>query len=91
MMAVHEGPGVLPGRYEGGPIRVHKGPTPQQLEHDAAKRAADVLAGRIGAAAALSAQFGANWLELRTLVGIAGDDVVEEGPSDFVTDFRRFR
>jgi hypothetical protein len=64
MMAVYEGPGALPGRYEGGPIRLHKGPTPQQLEHDAAKRAADVLAGRIGAAAALSAQSECTLLEL---------------------------
>ena len=64
MMAVHRGAGVLPGRYAGEPIRLHEGPTPQQIEHDAAKRAADVLAGRIGAAAALSAQSECTLLEL---------------------------
>ena len=38
--------------------------TPQQVEHDAAKAATDVLAGRIGAAAALSAQSECTLLEL---------------------------
>ena len=38
--------------------------TPQQVEHDAAKAAADALAGRIGAAAALSAQSECTLLEL---------------------------
>jgi hypothetical protein len=27
----HVGPGVLPGRYAGEPIRLHEGPTPEQL------------------------------------------------------------
>jgi hypothetical protein len=64
MMAVHEGAGVLPGRYAGEPIHLHEGPTPQQQEHDPARRAADVLAGRIGAAAALSAQSECTLLKL---------------------------
>jgi hypothetical protein len=63
-MVVHGSAGVLPGRYEGEPIRLHQGPTPQQVEHNAARRAADVLAGRIGAAAALSAQTECGLLEL---------------------------
>jgi hypothetical protein len=50
IMVVDDSPGVLPRRYAGEPIQLHSGPTPQQVEHDAAKRAADVLAGRIGAA-----------------------------------------
>jgi hypothetical protein len=63
-MVVHEGAGVLPGRYPGEPIRLHDGPTPQQQEHAATRQAADVLAGRIGAAAALSAQSECTLLEL---------------------------
>jgi hypothetical protein len=55
---------VLPGRYAGAAIRLHPGPTPQQLEHDAAKSRADALAGQIGAAAALSAQSSCALLEL---------------------------
>ena len=61
---LHEGPGVLPGRYAGPPIRVHDGPTPQQLGHAADKAAADRLAGRICAAAALAAQTEAELLDL---------------------------
>ena len=52
----HDGPGVVPGRYAGEAIRVHEGPTPQQLAHGEAKAQADGLAGRICAAAADAAR-----------------------------------
>ena len=63
-MNEHDGVGVLPGRYPGEPIRVHEGPTPQQIAHAESKSAADALAGKIAAAAALSAQASAVLLEL---------------------------
>jgi hypothetical protein len=63
-MALHEGLGVLPGRYAELSIRLHDCPTPQQQERDTARQAADALAGRIGAAAALSAQSECTLLEL---------------------------
>ena len=54
----------MPGRYAGDAIRIHQGPTPQQIEQAEARSAADALAGRIAAAAALSAQASATLLEL---------------------------
>jgi hypothetical protein len=54
-MEVHDGPGVLPGRYAGPDIRLVAGPTPQQVAVAEERAAADVLAGRICAAAAMSA------------------------------------
>lgn len=48
----HEGPGVIPGRYAGEPIRIHEGPTPQQVADEEQRADADALAGRICAAAA---------------------------------------
>ena len=47
----HEGPGAVPGRYSGEPIRLHEGPTPQQMADEQQKAEADGLAGRICAAA----------------------------------------
>jgi hypothetical protein len=60
----HDGPGVVPGRYAGEAIRLHDGPTPQQLEHAEQRAYADALAGRICAAAAISAQSQCQLLEL---------------------------
>ena len=51
-MGDHEGPGVVPGRYPGEPIQIHGGATPQQVEHAERRTYADVLAGKICAAAA---------------------------------------
>ena len=61
---LHEGPGLLPGRYAGPPVLLHDGPTPQQLEHASDKARADALAGRLCAAAALAAQSEAELLDL---------------------------
>jgi hypothetical protein len=55
-MSVHDGPGVVPGRYSSGPIVLHEGPTPQQTERAAERAAADALAGRLCAAAAVAAR-----------------------------------
>lgn len=63
-MTVHEGPGVLPGRYAGGPIVLHAGPTPQQEQVAAERAAADALAGRVCAAAAAAARSECELLEL---------------------------
>ena len=52
----HEGPGVVPGRYAGEAIRLHVGPTPQQMASEQEKAQADGLAGRICAAAADAAR-----------------------------------
>src|SRR5215207_2161245 len=52
----HEGPGVVPGRYAGEAIRLHEGPTAQQLVYEQEKVQADGLAGRICAAAADAAR-----------------------------------
>ena len=60
----HEGPGVVPGRYPGEPIQIHGGPTPQQVEHAERRTYADVLAGRICAAAADVARSTYTLLEL---------------------------
>jgi hypothetical protein len=51
-MNVHEGAGVIPGRYAGEAIRIHDGPTPQQVAYQEQQRHADALAGKIAAAAA---------------------------------------
>jgi hypothetical protein len=51
-MDCHEGPGAIPGRYAGEPIRIHEGPTPQQVAYEEQRADADALAGRICAAAA---------------------------------------
>jgi hypothetical protein len=56
IMNDHVGPGVLPGRYAGEPIRLHEGPTPEQLAFEEQKAQADGLAGRISAAAADAAR-----------------------------------
>jgi hypothetical protein len=44
---IHDGPGVLPGRYAGEAIPIHRGPTPQQIGYEEDNAHADVLAGRI--------------------------------------------
>jgi hypothetical protein len=64
-MNVHEGPGVLPGRYTGEAIPIHDGPTPDTIAEDQRRVHADGLAGRICAAATEAA------LPIR-VVGIAG-------------------
>ncbi len=56
IMNDHEGPGVVPGRYAGEAIRLHDGPTPQQVAREQEKAQADGLAGRICAAAAETAR-----------------------------------
>lgn len=53
-MELHDGPGVLPGRYARPAIRLHEGPTPQQVAVAEERAYADRLAGRICAAAALT-------------------------------------
>ena len=60
----HDGPGVVPGRYPGGPIVLHEGPTPQQTERAAERAEADALAGRVCAAAAVAARSECELLEL---------------------------
>ena len=52
----HEGAGVVPGRYAGEAIRLHGGPTPQAVAYEGERLHADVLAGRICAAAADAAR-----------------------------------
>jgi hypothetical protein len=56
IMNDHDGPGVVPGRYTGEAIRLHDGPTPQQVAYQQGKAEADGLAGRICAAAAETAR-----------------------------------
>jgi len=63
-MNVYEGPGVVPGRYAGGPIVLHEGSTPQEAERAAERAEADALAGRICAAAAVAARSECELLEL---------------------------
>jgi Domain of unknown function (DUF222) len=63
-MNVHDGPGVVAGRYAGEAIPIHDGPTPQQLEYDQQCAYADGLAGRICAAAADTARYEFSLLEL---------------------------
>lgn len=53
---IHNGPGVVPGRYAGEAIPIHSGPTPEQLAFQQHKTNADGLAGRICAAAAETAR-----------------------------------
>ena len=64
IMEVHDGPGVLPGRYAGPDIKLVHSPTPQQVAVAEERAEADVLAGRICAAAAMSAQSECQLLEL---------------------------
>jgi hypothetical protein len=64
VMEVHDGPGVLPGRYAGPAIPIHVGLTPQQVTVAEERAAADVLAGRICAAATMSARSEYQLLEL---------------------------
>jgi uncharacterized protein DUF222/HNH endonuclease len=61
---IHGGPGVIPGRYAGEPIRISDGPTPQQIAYEKDKAHADGLAGRICAAAADTARSTCTLLEL---------------------------
>ena len=61
---VHDGPGVLPGRYAGPDIKLVHSPTSQQVAVAEERAEADVLAGRICAAAAMSAQSECQLLEL---------------------------
>jgi hypothetical protein len=56
IMNVHEGRGVVPGRYAGEAIPIHDGPTPQQMIDAEQRGQADGLAGRICAAAADTAR-----------------------------------
>jgi hypothetical protein len=56
IMNDHDGPGVVPGRYAGEAIRLHDGPTPQQVAYEQQRVEADGLAGRICAAAADAAR-----------------------------------
>ena len=63
-MTDHDGQGVVPGRYAGEAIRLHDGPTPQQMAAEEAKAQADGLAGRICAAAADAARSAYTLLEL---------------------------
>jgi hypothetical protein len=55
---------VVPGRYAGEAIRIHDGPTPEQLAYQQHKTVADGLAGRICAAAAETARSQYKLLEL---------------------------
>ena len=61
---IHDGLGVVPGRYAGEAIPIHDGPTPEQLAFRQHKRDADGLAGRICAAAAETARSTSLLLEL---------------------------
>jgi hypothetical protein len=61
---IHNGPGVVPGRYAGEAIPIHSGPTPEQLAFQQHKTDADGLAGRICAAAAETARSTSVLLEL---------------------------
>jgi hypothetical protein len=63
-MDIHDGLGVVPGRYSGGPILLHEGPTPQQEARAAERAEADALAGRLCAAAAVAARSECELLEL---------------------------
>ena len=56
VMNEHGGEGVIPGRYRGEAIRIHDGPTPEQMAYEEERVEADVLAGRICAAAADAAR-----------------------------------
>jgi hypothetical protein len=60
----HDGPDVLPGRYAGPAIAVHSSPTPEQVALAEEQADANALAGRICAAAAMSAQSECQLLEL---------------------------
>jgi hypothetical protein len=55
---------VVPGRYPGEAIRLHDGPTPQQLADQEQRAHADALAGKICAAAADTARSQYRLLEL---------------------------
>jgi hypothetical protein len=61
---IHDGPGVIPGRYAGESIRISAGPTPQEVAYEKDKAHADGLAGRICAAAADTARSTCTLLEL---------------------------
>ena len=61
---IHDGLGVIPGRYAGEAIPIHGGPTPEQLAFQRHKTDADGLAGRICAAAAETARSTSVLLEL---------------------------
>jgi len=61
---IHDGPGVIPGRYAGESIRISDGPTPQEVAYQKDKAHADGLAGRICAAAAQTARSTCTLLEL---------------------------
>jgi hypothetical protein len=64
IMEVHDGPGVLPGRYAGTDMVLVAGPTPEQVAIAEQRAEADVLAGRICAAAAMSARSECQLVEL---------------------------
>jgi hypothetical protein len=61
---IHDGPGLIPGRYAGEAIPIHDGLTPEQLAYQQHKTDADGLAGRICAAAAETARSTSVLLEL---------------------------
>jgi hypothetical protein len=56
IMNVHEGRGVVPGRYAGKAIPIHDGPTPEMIAEEERRAHADGLAGRICATAADTAR-----------------------------------
>lgn len=64
MSIVHDGPGVLPGRYPGPATPIHHRPTPQELAVAEERAEADALAGRICVAAAMAARSDCQLLDL---------------------------
>jgi hypothetical protein len=64
IMNVHQGPGVVPGRYVGEAIPIHDGPTRETIAEEERRAHADGLAGRICTAAADAARCQCVLLEL---------------------------
>jgi len=80
-MDIHDGPGVVAGRYAGDAIPIYNEPTPQQLEDEQRRAHADGLAGRICAVAADAAR-----CEYRLLELVGEFDAV--GAIRYWTDFK---
>ena len=55
---------MTPGRYPGEAIRIHDGPTPEQVAYEEERAEADALAGRICAATADAARWQSVLVEL---------------------------